>query len=133
MTARRLAHTRGHGVAALAGIGVAFAAVLAVRADPAWFGGGGAGPTALLFVSTALAMLAVVLVLRRLVRLGGLTDAVGTVAASALVADGLLMAFAPGLYGQRPGALAGTAAWLLFGSGAALGFAVLLERRAVEA
>ena len=128
--ARRLAGTRGHGAALLGGVALAGGAAAFVRAFPGWFDGGLSA--VLLFAATAALTAAGVFVVRFAARPGGLADLVGTVAASALLADGLLLAFAPGLYGGDEVTLRHAGAWLLFGGGTAMGFAVLLETRAVE-
>lgn len=126
----RLRGTRGHGLLALGGAVAAGLAAAFVRAYPGWFDGGLSA--LILFAATLVLVAALVLTLRLLVPAGGLVDAVGTVCAGALVLDGLLMGFASGAYGAPDDVLRHAGAWLLFGSGAALGLAVLFERRPVE-
>ena len=127
---RRLVGTRAHGAALLGGVALAGGAAAFVRAFRGWFDGGLSAVTA--FAATAVLMVGVVLALRFAARPGGLVDLVGTVAAGALVTDGLLLAFLPGLYGGDESVMRHAGAWLLFGSGAAVGFAVLFEKRPLE-
>ena len=126
---QRLEGTRAHGLLAASGACASVAAFAFVRRFPGWFDGGLSG--VILFAATAVLMLCAVLLLRVWTAPGRLVDAASTVCVGALIADGLTLGFAPGLLDATEDVMRHAGAWLLFGGGAALGFAVLFERRPV--
>ena len=101
-----------------------------MRAFPGWFDGGLSA--VILFAATAALVASLVFVLQFVARPGGLTSLVGAVLTGALLTDGALLGFLPGLYGGDESVLRHAGAWRLFGGGAAMGFAVLLEKRPLE-
>jgi hypothetical protein len=112
-----------------AGLGaLSWATVLAfARAFPGWFDGE-ALTRLMLYGAAALLAIGAVLLIRSVLRPERLVEAIGTAAAVALVLDGLTLAVLPVAYGGN--AVAREAgAFLLFGTGAFLTAAILLEHR----